>query len=131
MSLQVDDVMTKDVITIGRDYPVKYAESLMSYFGVDCLIVMEGHSPIGIITTGDITERVLEKTLDPHIVHVGEAMSSPLVSVPNGTAVNVAVDIMLEHGIMRLPIIGDSHLVGLLTRVEMPSMDTLEVHAET
>ena len=130
MSIRVEDVMTRDVITIGKNYPVKYAESLMSYFGVECLVVMDGPSPTGIITTGDIIERVREMKLDPHIVQVGEAMSYPLVSVLNGTAVNVAVDLMLEHSIMRLPIMENSRLVGLLTRVEMPNIETVEVYAD-
>ena len=82
------------------------------------------------ITTGDIIERVREKKLDPHIVQVGEAMSYPLVSVLNGTAVNVAVDLMLEHSIMRLPIMENSQLVEILTRVEMPNIETVEVYTE-
>jgi CBS domain-containing protein len=118
----VEDVMTKDVITIGKNYPVKYAESLMNYFSIEFLIVMDVDRPTGIITMEDIRSRINEKGLDPHIVNVCEAMSSPLIYVLKGTAINKAVDLMLQHEIMRLPIIEDSQLIGLLTRVNMSAL---------
>jgi acetoin utilization protein AcuB len=47
-------VMTANVITIGPNDPVEYAARLMLENKVGCLPVMQGGTPIGIITEADI-----------------------------------------------------------------------------
>ncbi len=115
---RVEDLVLQDAITIRADYPVKYADSLMKYFGAECLVVTQEGEPVGMLTDGDIVRKVDENS-DPHLVLVQEVMSEPLYWVESGLPNEEALKIMEEKGVDRLPIIGNLAsrpvLLGLLT----------------
>ena len=46
--------MTRDLITVTSETPLKEAEELMSANKINCLPVVEGKKLIGIITTNDL-----------------------------------------------------------------------------
>ena len=123
MSINVQDVMITDVITIKPDLPVKYADSLMKYYGVRCLVVVEDRLPIGIITENDIVRRVYLPKHDPHFLLVREVMSESLIWVKPETPLHEAAELMIKKKIKRLPVIGSIAtgpvLLGLLTWVQM------------
>jgi len=123
VSVNVEDVMITDVITIKPDYPVKYADSLMKYFGIGCLVVVEEGLPIGILTDNDVVRRVYRMKQDPHLILVREVMSSPLIWVTPSTPLHEATEIMMKKNIRRLPVIGNLSngpvLLGLLSRVQL------------
>lgn len=58
MSLNAEDVIMNDVITIDGKYPVKYTDNLMKYFRLGCLVVMDEKQQVSIITESDIKQRV-------------------------------------------------------------------------
>lgn len=99
--------MISDVITVKRDCIVKHAESLMKYFKIDCLIVVEKKEPVGIITLNDINNRVYNSNLDPNIILVEEIMSEPIFWVTPSTPEDEAHQILLEKKINQLPVIGN------------------------
>jgi CBS domain-containing protein len=123
MSANVEDLMTRDVITIKADYPVKYADSLMKYFGISCLVVVDEGLPVGILTGSDIVERVYTMNHDPNIISVREVMSTPLIWVTPSIPVHEADEIMKSKNIRRLPVIGSLStgpaLLGLLSRMQL------------
>jgi len=134
VSINVQDVMITDVITIKPDLPVKYADSLMKYYGVSCLVVVEERLPIGIITENDIVRRVYLPKHDPHFLLVREVMSESLIWVKPETPLHDAAELMMKKRIKRLPVIGSIAtgpvLLGLLTWVQMEA-DEEKPEAET
>ena len=134
MSTKVEDVMITDVITIKPDYPVKYAESLMKYFGIGCLVVVDEGLPIGILTDNDVVRRVHMAKHDPYLLLVREVMSEPLIWVTPTTPLHEAVEIMTEKNVRRLPVIGNLSsgpvLLGLLSRFQLTQEDEAKVKAE-
>lgn len=46
---------------------------------------------------------------------VSEWMTSPVITVAPKTPISTAHQIMKEHGIRRLPVVEDDHLVGIIT----------------
>lgn len=115
----VEDIMVNDIITINSGYSVKYAKSLMSYFKIECLVVLKENEPVGIITNSDINNKVSMLHRDPHIVLVDEIMSKPLFWVTPNTSLEEALILMERKKIKRLPVIGylstGPVLLGLLT----------------
>lgn len=107
MTVEVRDIVVKDVITVRRDRTVASARSLMSYFNLDALIVTDDDEPIGIVTQSDIQKRVIDKKLDPHTTLIGEAHSEPLIWVRYNTTLSEVAEIMEEEHIRRLPIFGN------------------------
>jgi CBS domain-containing protein len=53
-SVKVDEVGTRDLVTIGPDQDVNDARQLMAQNQLDRLIVMEGKRMVGIISEADI-----------------------------------------------------------------------------
>ena len=119
MPRRVEDIVLQDAITIRADFPVKYADSLMKYFGAECLVVTREGEPVGMLTDGDIVRKVDTENSDPHLVLVQDVMSEPLYWVESGLPNEEALRIMDEKGVDRLPIIGNLAsrpvLLGMLT----------------
>jgi CBS domain-containing protein len=118
MPRRVEDLVLQDAITIRADYPVKYADSLMKYFGAECLVVTQDGEPVGMLTDGDIV-RKMDENSDTHLVLVQEVMSEPLYWVESGLPNEEVLRIMEEKDVDRLPIIGNLAsrpvLLGMLT----------------
>jgi CBS domain-containing protein len=130
MPRRVEDLVLQDAITIRADYPVKYADSLMKYFGAECLVVTHDGEPVGILTDGDIVRKVDSERSDPHLVLVREVMSEPLYWVESGLPNEEALRIMEEKDVDRLPIVGNLAskpvLLGLLTHKQAPLKEEAE-----
>jgi len=119
MPRRAEYLVLRDAITIRADYPVKYADSLMKYFGAECLVVTQDGEPVGMLTDGDIARKVDTERDDPHLVLVQDIMSEPLFWVESGVSNEEALSVMDEKGVDRLPVIGNLAsrpvLLGLLT----------------
>jgi len=115
MSLEVKDVMVKNIITLGSEATVKEAAKLMNKHEIGCLVLMNREKPVGIVTERDMLKRVLLKSKDPRKTKVGKIMSKPLVVCEPQTEIRDAVRLMVEGKIRRLPVVEDSHLLGLVT----------------
>jgi CBS domain-containing protein len=99
--------MISDIITVKKKCIVKHAESLMKYFKVECLVVVDKKEPVGIITLNDIKNRVYNSNLDPNIILVGEIMAEPIFWVTPSTPEYEAYQILVEKKINQLPVIGN------------------------
>ena len=53
-SVRVDDVATRDLVTIGPDQDVEEARQLMDQHELDRILVVEGDRLVGIISEADI-----------------------------------------------------------------------------
>ena len=113
----VKDIMTKNVVTIDADKTVIEAAALMSQNDVGDLVIMEGNTPVGIITERDFVRRVLAegKSVD---TKVSEVMTSPLKVIDSEAPIKEAARRMVKKGIRRLPVIKDNKLVGILTAAD-------------
>lgn len=115
MSLKVKDVMVKNVITVGAEATVREAAKLMNKHEIGCLVAVKKGKPVGIVTERDMLKRVLLKSKDPQKTKVSKIMSKPLVVGEPQTDIRDAVRLMVEGKIKRLPIVEDSHVLGLVT----------------
>ncbi|UCH57375.1 MAG: CBS domain-containing protein [Candidatus Bathyarchaeota archaeon] len=119
MSLCVQDVMVRKVLTVDSDISAKNAARMMSKFSVSSLIVSSNGEIIGILTERDILARVVASGQDPEKVTVKEVMSEPIIVVNPETPLEDAVKLMFRERIKKLPVMqreGDVvRLVGMLT----------------
>ena len=102
MGIDVKEIVVKDRITIGRGKSVRSASSMMGYFNVKCLLVMEEDYPVGMVTRSDI-----DKSLDPDMVDVGSVMSDPLVWVRYNTTLTEVAELMETENVSKVPIFGN------------------------
>jgi CBS domain-containing protein len=127
--------MTKDVVTVPRETPLKDAAELLARHGISGLPVLEDGDVVGVLSEADIVARstgaeeprsLIRELLrgrgpQPQVeaMHAGEAMSSPAITIPPARSVAEAARMMVERQVNRLPVVDDSRLVGIVTRADL------------
>lgn len=136
--MKVKDVMTREVVSVGPETPLKEAARLLGAKGISGLVVMDGDAVVGVLSEADILvkeggERVthtgvlgwlfetgaseLETKLAARTV--GEAMTSPALTIGPDRPVHEAAARMIEDGVNRLPVVEDGKLVGIVSRADL------------
>ena len=120
-TILVRDIMRKNVKTVRTDDTALDAVRKMNKFYITSVVVTNGGRPVGIITSRNILEMVVEPRIDPATMYAKEIMSSPLISVDPYTAVDEAAKIMAERGIKKLPVVEDGRVVGIVSTSDIIS----------
>ncbi len=103
--------MIMDPITMDKDKTIREAKAAMSHYHVSGLPVLDNDKLVGILTNRDIR---FETNLD---LKVSDCMTKEnLVTVPVGTTLEKARDILQEHRIEKLLVVDKKgKLAGLIT----------------
>ena len=112
--LRVQDVMTPNVITAGKETPILEAARLMEQYDISSIVVLDGKGPVGILTERDIVRKVVLRDVCKG-GSVEEAMSSPLICTRGDAELRAAAIHMTENKVRRLPVVEDGKLRGILT----------------
>ncbi len=115
---ELSSIMSGKVETTKPNMLLKDALRKMVKRNIGCVVVVDSGKPVGIVTERDISRQVAKspKALRTQVRHV---MSSPLISVSPSTRNQEAMEMMLKHGIRRLPIIDGKRLVGIVTERDL------------
>lgn len=119
ISLRVEDVMVREVITIDENATVKEAAEVMNKFEIGCLIAVRKGKAVGIITERDLLKRVVAEAKDVNKTKVKDVMSSPLVVVEPSLELEEAVKLMFQMKIKKLPVVDGKRLVGLVSLTDI------------
>ncbi len=135
--MQVREVMTTDVMTVGPDIGLKAAARLMIDRGISGLpVVDDAGKLVGIITEADFVQQEADRShrryrrlLDALFGErehrlvgetVGDAMTRHPIVIDPETRVAEAAREMADRGIKRLPVVSDSgELVGIVSRADI------------
>lgn len=115
--IYVKDIMSRNVKTIEAGATVLEAAKSMAKWKIGALVIVEGKTPVGIITEGDIS-RIVARGSDPGRASVATCRKR-LVDVSPGERVEVAAKKMADSGIKKLPVMDDGSLVGILTQTDI------------
>ena len=102
--------MVLDPITVAPSESLDHALAIMRQHDISGLPVVSGERPVGILTSRDIRfEKNLAQSID-------KLMTRELVTVPPGVSGDRARELLHEHRIEKLLVVGtDGKLVGLIT----------------
>lgn len=139
--MNVADVMTQRVTTVGPDATVAEAAQLMLGRSVSGLpVVDKAGIVVGVVTEGDLLRRAetgterrrsrwLEFLVGPgrvadeyaraHGRKVEEVMTADVVTVTPETPLEQVVELMERHSIKRLPVLEGRQLVGIVSRANL------------
>jgi len=134
-ALRVEDIYTRDVITVSEDTNVGQVVNLLRKHGISRLPVLDDEDDLsGMVTRHDIVDVVvrdmnkttrgdrsgeIERVLD---MPVYDVMSSPVETAKLGDSVEDAVARMLENdfaGLVVTPEDDDTHVAGILTKTDV------------
>lgn len=117
---RIGDVMTRYPAWIGMDASAQVAARQMAETGVGALAVCDGHGqPVGVLTDRDIVVRLLAHAEDPRRVRVADCLEGEVATVNDADSLEAAVSAMRDHGVRRLPVLRDGHLVGIVTQADL------------
>jgi signal-transduction protein with cAMP-binding, CBS, and nucleotidyltransferase domain len=119
VTLKVEDVMTKEVITIDENATVKKAAETMDKKEISCLIALRKGRAIGIITERDLLKRIIVETKNPEKTKVSQVMSSPLEVVAVGTDLEKTLRLMFQKKIKKLPVVDKDSILGLVSLTDI------------
>jgi CBS domain-containing protein len=129
VTLKVEDVMTREIITIDENATVKEAAEIMDKKEISCLIALRKGRAIGIITERDLLKRIIVEAKNPEKTTVEKVMSSPLEVVAVGTDLEKALRLMFLKKIKKLPVVDKDSLLGLVSLTDIarcqPALITL------
>lgn len=116
---RVDKFMTTSPHTIGLDQPLTQAHAMMHKHKIRHLPVLSGGQLVGVLTDRDLHLVETLRDVDPDKVTVEDAMTpSPYSVTPHAALDEVAAE-MAEHKYGCAVVIDNTHVVGVLTTVDL------------
>ena len=123
MTIRIADLMTADPATVAPGDTVRDAARIIRDRDISCLPVVVEDSLAGILTTGDIADRVVAEGL-PADTPVSAAMTpDPMTVGPEALGFD-ALLLMSERRIAHLPVAEGGRLVGILTSTNLVKRQT-------
>ena len=136
--MNANDVMTRDVITIGPDATVLQAARVMLQHRISGLPVLDsGGNLVGVVSEGDFLRRretktekrrsrwleflmgpgkIAEEYTHTHGSRVDEVMTRDVRTVDENAPLEDIIELMEKHRIKRVPVMSGATLVGIVTR---------------
>ncbi|MCM3629085.1 betaine/proline/choline family ABC transporter ATP-binding protein [Paenibacillus glycanilyticus] len=110
--LLVEHVMLSNPVTVDPTRELVHGLELMRNHDVNRLLVIDNDR----IIKGMVTKEMLEEQFRHEELVIQDIMNTKVVSVPVGTDIAEAVEMMEQHDIQNLPVINcDGKLTGLVT----------------
>ena len=115
------DIMNKIVTaakknTIGRDLAIKLLSGM--YSGLP--VVDDKGKVVGVVSEFDLLKAIKEgKKLEQ--VTAEDIMSKNPICVSENTPVKEVIDLMMKHNIIRVPVVRNDNLVGVISRCDILS----------
>lgn len=132
--MRIDEVMTRDVVTVAPDTSLKTVSALFQEHGISGFPVVEDGRPVGVVSEADIVAKMTSGYRDDDVSRseaqherrergaetVADAMTPDPVVVEPWMSIWGAADLMAVHGVNRLPVVDpNGMLVGIVTRADL------------
>ena len=143
-TVRVGHVMTRDVVSVTPDTPLKDVAAAIVERGISGLPVCDADGAVvGVLSEADLLVKqggspersgglfawLVETASAPDLAKLrartaGEAMTAPAITVPAGSSVSEAARTMVSLGVNRLPVVEDGRLVGIVSRADLVRLFT-------
>jgi len=114
MNAKVRDVMTPGAIGVDYHQSIRDAARIMRDWGIGAVLVVNDHALYGLVTDRDLVVRAVAESTGPD-EPVGPLSSGYLIGVNADDDTAVAVRLMREHAVHRLPVIEEGQVVGVVS----------------
>ena len=137
----VGDVMTRWVLSVRPDTPLKEVARLLVYHRISGLpVVDEEGKVLGVVSEADLLvkeqdpdalprrplESIFGKSAEAREMRTkveartaGDAMTAPAITIEASRSVHAAAGLMIERRVNRLPVIDGGELAGIVTRADL------------
>lgn len=114
------EIMTPSPRCIGENDSLRIAASVMADLDVGSLPICGEDSRLkGMLTDRDIVVRAIAMGMDPETTAAGALAQGKPITVAADDDVLVALDLMRQHQVRRLPVIDEHLLVGIVSQADV------------
>jgi CBS domain-containing protein len=114
--MQVKEVMTRDVRSVGPEATLFEIAELMRDDDIGSVMVTQGNDLLGVVTDRDLVIRALAEHRDVRSVKAREVMSNAVFCCTEDTPVEAVLAEMADEQVRRVPVLdGAHHLVGVVS----------------
>ena len=106
---------TGKILSVEPDTLVAKAAEKMCANEIGCLMVLDGHKAVGILSERDIITGVLGAAKDPTTTTVGSVMARNVISCTRSTPIERVQHLMGAYGIRHVPVIEDDMVLGMIS----------------
>ena len=118
---QVRDLIVSSVVTIEPGTSIVDAARRMIQEEKGPLPVVDGDSPVAMVTDRDIIARVVAEGRDPNLVKVEDIATRELVTIGPDQDVEEARQLMDQHELDRILVVESDRLVGITSEADVRS----------
>jgi CBS domain-containing protein len=115
---KIKDVMNPSTLSLESTATASDAAKIMETNNLEAVVVVENNKLVGIVTDRDYTIK-LGSHAYPIDTPIGRLMSYPLISIDQDADISVALNLMEENKIKRLPVISDDKVLGMVTMSDL------------
>ncbi len=108
------EVMTESVVSADPGTAVREVAELMRERNVGSVVLVRDGAPVGLVTDRDLALSVLADGRDPAERAEAHA-SAPVITAAPEMDVEEAAELMVSHGIRRLPVVDAGRVTGIVT----------------
>jgi signal-transduction protein with cAMP-binding, CBS, and nucleotidyltransferase domain len=119
MSVRLNDIMKKHIISVETSETVREAAQRMVEHHTSSVLVTIGSEPVGIVTKTDIIRKVTAKGISSLEVKVSDIMSSPLITTESRTLIGDASLEMQAKNVRRLLVTENGRIVGIVSQKDL------------
>lgn len=112
--MKISDFALREPVVIGCDATVADTAVLMRTSGVGSVIVVDGHTPVGIVTDRDMVTRGVAEHY-PTDGRIDGLMSTGLIALDVDRDLDDLVHVFRDHAIRRVPIVDHDRVVGIVS----------------
>jgi len=128
MNAKVRDLMTPGPIGVDYHQSIGDAARTMRDWGIGAVLVFNGQVLHGLVTDRDLVVRAVAESKGPD-EPVGPLSSGDLIGVNADDDAAVAVRLMRENAVRRLPVIQDGQVAGVLSLGDLALADEVTAAA--
>jgi CBS domain-containing protein len=125
--MTVADLMRETVVTTTRETPVNEVATAMRDETVGSVVVVEGETPVGLVTDRDVAVRIAADRLDAGEMTAEGVMTGDPVTVDVDAGLFELSTVMCEQGVRRVPVVDDGELAGIVTLDDLSVLLTAEL----
>ncbi|WP_019630573.1 CBS domain-containing protein [Actinomadura atramentaria] len=115
MAQQIRDVMTGAPVCVDPDTVVSDVALKMRDDDIGAVLVTDDDRLLGVVTDRDLVTRFLAGGGDPGTTTARSVASSAEYTIAPDDGVNVAVQIMRDRAVRRLPVVEDGRPIGIVS----------------
>jgi signal-transduction protein with cAMP-binding, CBS, and nucleotidyltransferase domain len=121
VEMLVRDAMTESFVKLSLKTASSEAAKIMADSDADCILVMTGEKPVGIVTASDFLRRIVAEGKNASEISLKKIMSSPVISIDVQRNLSEALTRLSTNGVKRLVVLDGEEVAGIVTSVDVLS----------